>query len=175
MDVVSECQFALFAETPHRSGFEPNDNDFNMTYFALMWDLVNRLGDREIYTILDLHQDVMSSKFCLYDGIPLWVVNKSRPPKHAFPWPFDGPCWSRDWALNSVADAAMVAMQSLYDNYHHMRDDLADFWQVSALHWRPNKNVLGYEIINEPFPGDCDADLSLCLPGNAGRKNLLPL
>lgn len=157
------------------SGFEPADDKFDDAYFQIMEDLVARLADRRIYTLLDMHQDVMSSKFCLYDGIPLWVIAKSQTPAHAFPWPFQGPCASRSWMLNSLSDAAQVAMQSLYDNYNGMRDDLADFWRESARRWRGNKNILGYEIINEPFPGNTFLDDSLLLPGVAGRKNLLPL
>ena len=58
-------------------GFEHNQNEFNMTYFNEMQTIVNNLGKYNIYTILDMHQDVLSSRFCSYDGIPLWVANKA--------------------------------------------------------------------------------------------------
>ena len=45
--------------------------------------------DHGVYALLDMHEDVLSSKFCLYDGVPRWVIDKSVP-KHAFPWPMKG-------------------------------------------------------------------------------------
>ena len=39
----------------------------------------------------------MSSYFCLYDGVPLWVVNKRSTPREAFPWPLNASvtCYDR--------------------------------------------------------------------------------
>ena len=34
--------------------------------------------------------------------------------------------------------------------------------------------MFGYELLNEPWAGDVVADLSLMLPGVAGRRNLAP-
>ena len=157
------------------SGFNPSPGVFNMTYAKTMQAIVARLGARGIYTLLDMHQDVMSSKFCLYDGVPLWVVNKSTP-KHAFPWPLGTPgvrnCSSRGWMINSLTEAAAHAYQDLFDNTNGMLDDMAAFWKKSAEVWRGNPNVLGYELINEPFAGDFFADPLILLPGNAGRLNL---
>ena len=36
-------------------------------------------------------------------------------------------------------------------------------------------NVLGYELINEPFAGDIYEAFSVLLPGMAGHVNLAPL
>lgn len=94
----------------------------------------------------------MSSKFCLYDGVPLWVVNKSVP-KHPFPWPLKGDCASRGWMMNTLTEAAAHAYQDLYDNTGGMLDDLAHFWAASAQQFANVSSVIGYEIINEPFAG----------------------
>ena len=55
-----------------------------------------------------------------------------------------------------------------------MRDDLALFWEKSAEFWKDVPGVF-YELINEPFAGNPYADPLILLPGNAGRKNLMPL
>ena len=34
--------------------------------------------------------------------------------------------------------------------------------------------MFGYELLNEPWAGNVVADLSLMLPGVAGRRNLAP-
>jgi endoglycosylceramidase len=153
------------------TGAMPSENFFNTTYVDQINAIVEGLGRHGIYTLLDMHEDVLSSKFCLYDGAPLWVVNKSTP-KHEFPWPFKGNCSSRGWMKNTLTEAAAHAYQDLYDNHEGMLDDLSDFWARSASYFKDNPWVIGYEIINEPFAGDFYEDPLLLLPGNAGRKNL---
>jgi len=153
------------------TGAMPSEGEFNQTYVDRVEAIVERLGERGIYTLLDMHEDVLSSKFCLYDGAPLWVVNKSKA-RHPFPWPLKGNCSSRGWMSNTLTEAAAQAYQDLYDNHAGMLDDLANFWSRSAERFRDNPWVIGYEIINEPFAGDFYADPLLLLPGEAGRKNL---
>ena len=175
LDLMRDLGFTVVRLGWMWSGFNPAPGVFNMTYARTMEAIVERLGQRGIYTLLDMHQDVMSSKFCLYDGVPLWVVNKSTA-KHAFPWPLGPPgvrnCSSRGWMINSLTEAAAHAYQDLYDNTNGMLDDMAAFWRKSAEVWRGNPNILGYELINEPFAGDFFADPLILLPGNAGRQNL---
>ncbi len=154
-------------------GFEHYKNEYNMTYFNVMNDIVNNLGANGIYTILDMHQDGLSSKFCLYDGIPEWVVNKSVS-KFKFPWPLKGNCSSRNWEANLLTESVSKAYQDLYDNKNNMLDDMGRFWLNSAKLWKNNKYVLGYEIINEPFVGNFYKNPLLLLPGISGNKNLMP-
>eukprot|EP01130_Rhizamoeba_saxonica_P014577 TRINITY_DN6383_c0_g1_i1.p1 TRINITY_DN6383_c0_g1~~TRINITY_DN6383_c0_g1_i1.p1 ORF type:complete len:292 (-),score=53.49 TRINITY_DN6383_c0_g1_i1:33-908(-) len=56
-----------------------------------------------------------------------------------------------------------------------MRDDFVRFWSESSKRWSNNPNILGYELINEPFAGDVFQNPDLYLPGIAGNKNLQPL
>jgi endoglycosylceramidase len=157
------------------TGFNPSGPAvFDDEYFDTTQQIVQNLADRGIYSLLDMHQDCLSSKFCLYDGAPLWVVNKSVP-AHPFPWPLTGDCSSRAWGKNEVTEAAGRAYQDIYDNTLGMRDDLAAFWRESAKRWAGNTNVLGYELINEPFAGDVFQRPELLLPGVAGATNLQPL
>ena len=151
---------------------------FNETYGDALGRIVSRLAARGVHVLLDMHEDVLSSDFCLYDGAPQWVVNKSVP-RHAFPWPQNGSapgdprgCHSRGWEANMLTEAAGQAYQDIYDNYAGMLDDLAAFWAKSAARWRDEPAVIGYEVMNEPFAGDVFKDPLLFLPGVAGRKNL---
>ncbi|GMI29850.1 hypothetical protein TrRE_jg145, partial [Triparma retinervis] len=63
------------------SGIEPEENVYNQTYIDVVKNITNKFADTGVYTLLDLHEDILSSKFCLYDGAPLWLINKSKP-KH---------------------------------------------------------------------------------------------
>lgn len=144
------------------SGAEPEEGQFNMTYFEIMGNMVDKLSAHGISTLLDVHQDGLSEYFCLYDGAPKWVVEKSREPEHAFPWPlqWDGqnPCpYDRSWAKNYLAEATGVAFDGLYNNFNGMRDAFENFISFTASYFK-GKDILGYEILNEPWPGDIYSD-----------------
>ena len=153
------------------SGAEPSQGRFNMTYFGVIDQIIDNLANQGIYTLLDVHQDGFSSKFCLYDGIPLWVANRSEP-RRQFPWPLTGDCSSRPWAANELTEACGQAYDDLYHNRHGMRDAFVDFWSFSAAYFQNNSNIVGFELINEPFAGDVYKKPELFLPGLAGKQNL---
>jgi endoglycosylceramidase len=71
------------------AGVEPNVDAFNATYLQELDNLVQRLAKSGIYTILDLHQDVMSPKFC-GEGFPDWAVMPSNDVQ-----PFAEPWWEK--------------------------------------------------------------------------------
>ena len=145
------------------SGAEPAENNFNMTYYDIVGDIVDSLSKHGISVLLDIHQDVLSSKFCLYDGAPTWLVEKSRVPEHAFPWPLksgiaNNPCpYERAWGKNYLAEATGVAFDGLYHNYGGMRDAFENFLEFTGSYFK-DKDILGYELINEPWAGDIYAN-----------------
>ena len=153
------------------SGYNPSPGVFNRTYVDVIHSIVSAAAAHGIYTLLDMHEDVFSSRFCLYDGVPLWVANKSVS-KHPFPWPLSGNCSSRGWMENMLSEAAATAFQDLYDNRSGMLDDLGNFWAAAALEFANVSSIIGYEIINEPFAGNFYADPLVLLPGVAGSRNL---
>eukprot|EP00050_Salpingoeca_kvevrii_P001294 m.166711 g.166711 ORF g.166711 m.166711 type:complete len:499 (-) comp10338_c0_seq5:67-1563(-) len=159
------------------SGAEPSENQFNASYYAVLDEIVERLAQRGMYTMFDVHQDGMSSYFCLYDGFPRWVVDKRSTPRHAFPWPLNAslPCQDRFWEKNFFSEAMGQAYQDFYNNHNGMQDAFANFWRHSAKHFAGNPNVIGYELINEPWAGDVFKEPTLFEPGKAGSQNLMPL
>ena len=156
------------------SGYAPAPDTYDQGYIDTIQHIVRGMGEHGVYALLDMHQDVLSSKFCLYDGMPLWVVNKSKP-KHNFPWPLPGNCSTRGWEENILSQAAARAYQDLYENTGGMLDDLVGFWSHAAAQFKETSSVLGYELINEPFAGDFYEDPARLLPGVAGAENLQPL
>eukprot|EP01031_Cornospumella_fuschlensis_P045305 gene45305-55427_t len=136
------------------TGAEPQKGQYNETYFDIMGSIVDTLAKYEIYPFLDVHQDVMSSYFCLYDGFPTWAVDESATPAHAFSWPLkpegDNMCpYSRGWASNYFSEACGVAFQTLYTPNSSLQKDFVAFWQKTASYFK-DKPILGYELINEP-------------------------
>lgn len=160
------------------TGAEPTQGHYNLTYFDIMGGIVDNLAKYGIYAFLDVHQDVLSSYYCSYDGAPTWAVDMSDPSKHATPWPLPSDvnnhnCSSKGgWAVNYASESCGTAFQTLFKD-GPFRDSFAAFWKRTATYFK-NKPILGYEIINEPWCGNQYADLELMLPGVAGHKNLMP-
>ena len=156
------------------SGVMPEADQVNASYLNIMQTIVRKLGDHGIYVILDMHQDVLSSKYHAYDGVPRWLVDKLPPARHKYPWPIPK-VTAENWFTGYLTEAVGQAFQGIYDNAAGSRDALSMFWEVVVKAFMGERNVLGYELINEPWAGDIYSHPSLLLSGVAGRKNLQPL
>ena len=119
------------------AGYNPAPGVYNQTYIGIIKTTVNRLARHGVYSLLNVQMDGLSSKFCTYDGAPLWVVNKSVP-RHAFPWPLSGNCSSRGGHLdiNIMTEASVTAYQDIFDNRHGMRNDFTTFWAHAATQFK---------------------------------------
>jgi endoglycosylceramidase len=62
------------------SGVEPEPQKYNMTYLTVMNSIIELLAAKEIFVLLDMHQDVLSSRTGSYDGIPAWLYDRFPPP-----------------------------------------------------------------------------------------------
>ena len=61
------------------AGYVPERGQYNETYLEIMKGIVQRAAKYGIYILLDMHQDVMSKKFCV-EGFPDWAVNSGNQP-----------------------------------------------------------------------------------------------
>ncbi|KAH8863343.1 Endoglycoceramidase [Schistosoma japonicum] len=157
------------------SGVKPTMSMVNTTYLDAIENVIDLYGDYGIYVILDMHQDALSSLYGAYDGIPLWLVEKfKRPPHHLqYPWPYKkSPDW--DMAPYLTYECANGAQQ-LYNNVSGAWNHWGEFWEIVARRFGRKSNVLGYELINEPPPGNFYTNPLRGLPGYAGRYNLQPV
>ncbi|VDM22815.1 unnamed protein product [Hydatigera taeniaeformis] len=148
----------------------PND-----TYLrAIEWQ-VERFASAGIYVILDMHQDSLSTMFGSYDAIPLWLLQAfPKPPRiFKYPWPM---CKtpSGDWE-GYTTFACQMAFQHLYNNETNAWQHWGDFWVEVARRFHNRSNVLGYELMNEPFAGNIYTNPLRAIPGYAGRHNLAPV
>ena len=76
------------------AGRRASRDAWNDTYLAEATKIVETAASYGIYTLLDMHQDVLSDAFC-GEGIPRWALrvgpDKNFGEKHGFPWPLDRP------------------------------------------------------------------------------------
>ncbi len=154
------------------TGAQPTEEGFNHTYINILKDIVTKLNKYGMYALLDMHQDVISSALGSYDGVPLWLIKKFPPSPHKYPWPLPN---VEQWAEGYLTEAVGIAFQDLYKNTSSAMNYFAGFWSEIAKSFKGFSNVLGYELINEPWAGDIYLDPLLLLPGNAGKKNLAPV
>lgn len=74
------------------SGVMPDEDQVNQTYIEIIKKIVQDYGQQGIYTILDMHQDVLwqagENENQGYWGIPKWIKDKMDLPEKLFPWPF---------------------------------------------------------------------------------------
>jgi endoglycosylceramidase len=64
------------------SGIEPEQGKYNYTYINIMKNIIELLESNQIFVLLDMHQDVLSSRVGSYDGIPTWLYDRFPPPSH---------------------------------------------------------------------------------------------
>jgi endoglycosylceramidase len=148
-----------------------DDFGFNFARFLLQWDALepapgvydedylDRVAQRMawfaeagIHVVLDMHQDVYG-KFDSegrgpigYDGAPGWAFVA------------DGGTFARDpgfWFLDYFDDAVMNAWDNFwdYDAHPELQDHYAAAWAHVAARFRDDPTVLGYDLMNEPWPG----------------------
>jgi endoglycosylceramidase len=174
-------------------GVEPGARgDFNMTYLSEINKIVVNLEKEDIFVILDLHQDIWHRKFC-GEGVPDYVydicVAEEPEGTQSFPepavhgeYPSDGSgdpaleaCQSSMFATYYLSAEVGAGFQCLYDNKENLWDAMGGFWSIIATSFKDSPNVLGYELINEPWAGDVYEDPRRLLPGVAESKYLQPL
>ncbi len=109
-----------------------------------------RLSRHGIFTLLDVHQDLYNERF-QGEGFPDWAVvgdaaTLPAEPQQGFPtnylvMPALNRAFDHFWANDS--DAAGRGLQ----------DSFAAMWTEIAERFKGRRNLVGYNILNEPWPG----------------------
>lgn len=124
---------------------EPRKGEFNDAYLDAVAADVDLLAEEGLYVILDMHQDVYAARFCC-DGAPEWAIRDDGLPFELQP----------SWFLNYLQPAVMAAFDNFWDAdgpHADLQEHYALSWQAIARRFRDHPAVLGYDIMNEPFPG----------------------
>jgi endoglycosylceramidase len=150
-------------------GLEPNPGEYDYDYLDKILSTARLAGEAGLWVLLDFHQDMYNEKF-EGQGMPDWAV-------------FDD-----DQPLGNLAGhpdnyTGSPALSRAYDHFWRntpgpdgrgLADALADAWGVIARQARDLPGLLGYEIMNEPWPGG-DRWVECVIPGRtcASRDLLL--
>lgn len=130
------------------AGVEPQPGDYDDSYIDRSRQTGLKLAKQGIFTMVDFHQDLYNERFG-GEGWPDWaVLDDGLPaePLAGFPGTYlSSPGLNRAFD-NFWADAAGPGGVGLQERY-------AAAWARVAREFRRDDAVLGYDLMNEPWPG----------------------
>jgi endoglycosylceramidase len=129
------------------AGVEPEPGVINYAYLDSIEQTVQTLASQGIYTVLDMHQDSYSSVFA-GEGAPEWAAPTGGLPNPDFGFPAnyalnpaENYSWDAFWSNANAPDG--VGLENSY----------AQMWEAVANYFKDDPDVVGYELMNEPWPG----------------------
>ena len=139
-----------------QKGVEPNlpgpdeEADYRDGYLDSIDRTERRLAKHGIFTMLDVHQDLYNERF-QGEGFPDWAVvgdaaTLPAEPQNGFPQNYlTMPALNRafDYFWENADDAAGRGLQ----------ESFSDMWREIARRFEDRPNLVGYNILNEPWPG----------------------
>lgn len=126
---------------------EPTPGVFDRAYLGHIARTVNVLAADGIVSLLDFHQDQYNQEF-KGEGFPAWSVEDDGLPNSKTPFPNGyevNPALQRAFG-NFWADKPGPGGIGLQERY-------VAAWKLVSRRFRNDRSVLGFEIMNEPFPG----------------------
>lgn len=127
---------------------EPAPGEYDDAYLESIRETTEVLAAEGIYTLLDFHQDLYNEKY-EGEGAPDWAVKDDglpNAPKLGFPF---------NYFVN-------IAMNRAWDNFWRnapgpggvgLQDRYAAAWRHVAEYFSSTPGVMGFDLMNEPWPG----------------------
>jgi endoglycosylceramidase len=131
---------------------EPNPGQYDSRYISSLAGTEHTLGKQGIFSLIDFHQDLYNERFG-GEGWPDWAVLDNGAPAQpltGFPGSYlTSPGLNQ--AFDSFwANAAGPGGIGLQDRY-------GAAWRQVAAAFAGSRTVLGYDLLNEPWPGSAYA------------------
>ncbi|MDY6917249.1 MAG: cellulase family glycosylhydrolase [Chloroflexota bacterium] len=127
---------------------EPQPGQYNNGYIDAVESLVTAAGERGVYVILDMHQDMFSRYLdggC-GDGCPSWAIDPSIPQDTPVN---DHTCIG--WYMGISDDRVLRAFDSFFRNVNGVQSRYVAMWAHMAKRFSAHPAVIGYDIIKEPI------------------------
>ncbi len=125
-------------------GVMPQPGVIDTAYLDAWQRVIDLLAERHIWVMIDFHQDMFNEKF-QGEGFPAWAV--SQPTTGALPDPTLG------FPSNYFTPQVSEAFDQLYANAGGVQDYAAQAWKAVAERFKDQPYLMGYDLINEPWPG----------------------
>ena len=134
--------------------FEPKKGQYNYDYLNQLNTIVNAAGKVGITTVIDFHTDAFSrySIGGCGSGFPEWTV----PPDVKARTPSNGALCSA-WAIEAGIENMIPfsgyhkTVNAFYSDTYGARTSYLEAWTQVAHYFKDNPNVIGYDLLNEPW------------------------
>lgn len=124
---------------------EPEPGRYNRSYLNEVKEIVDQVSRREIYVILDIHQDLYSRSLG-GDGAPPWAVYGDIDNSSIFSGGL--------WFLSYVRSEDVRSSFSEFFRSSYLKEHYSNAWAETAKSVKDNRCILGYDIMNELSYGD---------------------
>ncbi|TMK20517.1 MAG: glycoside hydrolase family 5 protein [Actinobacteria bacterium] len=122
------------------AGVEPQRGAFDAAYLDRVQELVRMLAARGVDVLLDFHQDLYNERF-QGEGFPDWATINEVPATNCCGFPG-----------NYFTPAVLRAFDNLWSR-KGLRAEYAAAWAHVAARMAGEPNVIGYDLMNEPWAG----------------------
>lgn len=127
-------------------GVEPNPTKYDVAYLAKLKEQIKLAEKYGIYVFLDMHQDLYSVLYS--DGAPEWATITEGLPH------IQGEVWSDAYLISPAVNKAIDNFWGNYEvNGVGLQDYYTDMWKFVADYFKDCDNIIGFDIMNEPYPG----------------------
>jgi endoglycosylceramidase len=132
-------------------GLEPQPGRIDEEYLDRIARIVGWAKAEGLYVLLDMHQDLYSVKYS--DGAPAWAtLDEGKPYTPTAVWS----------DAYYTSEAVQAALDHFWENSPGpdgvgLQDHYARVWRRVAERFRDEPAVLGYDLMNEPYPGSDNA------------------
>lgn len=128
------------------AGISPDAPDQVDASYLDRWQRVaDLLSDEGIWTLYDLHQDQWNETYA-GEGVPDWAVHRPAP-YNAFPAP----------TIQFPGNYFTPELSQVFDDFYADKDGLRDDWAAAAravaARFAKQPYSMGYDLLNEPWPG----------------------
>lgn len=131
---------------------EPEKGRYNRKYLEAIRGILDQCERYGIYAYIDMHQDLYSgfNKGYSGDGAPLWacMMDKYKPKPTRFVWA-EGYFFGR--AIHRAFDSFWTNRR--FPDGEGVQDCYIKMWQQVAETLGDHPALLGFDVMNEPFPG----------------------
>ena len=125
--------------------FEPTEGVWDYTYLKNYAKRVSWAAENNIFVWVDMHMDLYGEGFKA-NGAPAWTCNSQYyidARKH----------WLPEWWMNYAQPGIIACYDHLWTSRDYLWKHFAMTWQKAAEYFSNNPDVIGFEFLNEPFPG----------------------
>ncbi|HOU12071.1 MAG TPA: cellulase family glycosylhydrolase [Anaerolineae bacterium] len=145
-------------------GLEPAPAVYDEAYLRRLDQQIAWAKEHGLYIFLDMHQDLYSVLFS--DGAPAWATLTDGAPHVDL-----GGVWSDAYF---TSPAVQFALDNFWSNTPApdgvgLQDHYALMWAHLARRYADEPAVIGYDIMNEPFPGSAGAQAQAAMFARAGE------